>query len=162
MHGYNRDAIADAQIHYKEQANRKRIPAPEFPIDSEVFVLAKHIKSTRPTEKFSEKYLGPFKVIERSGSVSYKLQLPDYLRRIHPVFHVSQLEPVQLNSIPNRVQTPPPPIEVDGEEEYEVEDILNSRYYRRQFQYLVKWKGYTVPTWELSRSRTRREVKGSS
>ena len=31
---------------------------------------------------------------------------------------------------------------VDGEEEYEVEEILNARYFRRRLQYLVKWKGY--------------------
>ena len=39
---------------------------------------------------------------------------------------------------------------VDDEEEYEVEDILDSRFYRRQFQYLVKWKGYGDGdnTWE--------------
>lgn len=31
---------------------------------------------------------------------------------------------------------------VDGEEEYEVDSILDSRYFRRQLQYLVRWKGY--------------------
>ena len=33
-------------------------------------------------------------------------------------------------------------MDVDGEEEYEVDEILDSRLYRRQLQYLVKWKGY--------------------
>ena len=80
LHSMLRDEITNAQSRYKEQADRKRIPSPEFLIGSEAFVLAKHIKSTRPTEKFSEKYLGPFKVIEHVGSLSYKLQLPNYLR----------------------------------------------------------------------------------
>jgi hypothetical protein len=31
---------------------------------------------------------------------------------------------------------------VEGEEEYEVEEILNARYFRRRLQYLVKWQGY--------------------
>jgi hypothetical protein len=35
----------------------------------------------------------------------------------------------------------PPPVIVEGEEEYEVECIEDSRLFRRQFQYLVKWKG---------------------
>ncbi|TBU21091.1 hypothetical protein BD311DRAFT_679396, partial [Dichomitus squalens] len=36
----------------------------------------------------------------------------------------------------------PEPMEVEGELEYEVEKIEDSRTYRNQFQYLVKWKGY--------------------
>ncbi|KAF8825021.1 hypothetical protein HHX47_DHR7000368 [Lentinula edodes] len=131
LHVFLREEILLAQSHYKEQADRKRILHPEFPIGSEVFVLAKHIRSTHPTEKFSEKYLGPFKVISRPGTLSYELKLPDYLRWIHPVFHVSQLEPVTLNPFPNRTQSPPPPIEVDGEEEYNVAEILDSKLDRR-------------------------------
>ena len=103
LHSVLRDEIARAQSRYKEQADRTRISAPEFPIGSKVYVLAEHIRSTRPTEKFAEKYLGPFIVVERVGSLSYQLQLPNYMNRIHPVFHVSQLEPAIEITIPNRV-----------------------------------------------------------
>jgi hypothetical protein len=34
-------------------------------------------------------------------------------------------------------------VEVEGEEEYEVERILDSRKWRGTLQFLVKWKGYT-------------------
>ena len=122
------------------------MPSPELPISSEAFALAKHIKSTRPTKKFSEKYLGPFKVIARPSSLAYKLQLPQYLSHIHPVFHVSQLEPVIQNLIPNCTQSPPPPIEVDGKEEFEVAKILDSkldkRYRRCLLWYYIRWQGY--------------------
>ena len=37
----------------------------------------------------------------------------------------------------------PPPVEIEGEFKYEVEQILNSRLYRGNLQYLVKWLGYT-------------------
>lgn len=131
LHSYLRDELTNAQNRYKEQADRSRIPHPEFPIGSDTFVLAKHICSTWPMMKFSERYLGPFKVIGRPGSLSYKLQLPPYLSRIHPVFHVSQLEPSIPNSIPNQIQPPPPPIEIDGEEEFEVAEILDSKLDRR-------------------------------
>jgi len=36
----------------------------------------------------------------------------------------------------------PPPIVIDGELEWEVEEILDSRWHRKRFQYLIKWKGY--------------------
>ena len=68
------------------------------------------------------------------------------MRAVHPVFHVSQLEPTTPNVIPNRVQPPPPPIEVDGEPEYEITEILDSKLDRRRRQcpllYLVRWAGY--------------------
>ena len=38
--------------------------------------------------------------------------------------------------------SPPEPVLIDGHEEYEVEKILDSRHYRKQLQYLVRWKGY--------------------
>jgi hypothetical protein len=37
--------------------------------------------------------LGPFIIEEKLGPVNYQLQLPDTMRRIHPVFHISLLEP---------------------------------------------------------------------
>nr|GEX04707.1 reverse transcriptase domain-containing protein [Tanacetum cinerariifolium] len=37
------------------------------------------------------RYVGPFKVLERVGDVAYKLELPKELRRVHNMFHVSNL-----------------------------------------------------------------------
>jgi hypothetical protein len=37
---------------------------------------------------------------------------------------------------------PPPPTLIDGEEEYEVEEILDNRMCYNRLEYLVKWKGY--------------------
>ena len=39
---------------------------------------------------------------------------------------------------------PPPSVEVAGEKEYEVEEILNRQERREKTKYLVKWKGYTT------------------
>jgi hypothetical protein len=51
--------------------------------------------------------------------------------------HVSLLEPYHMSTIPRIIHDPLPPIEIDGEHEYEVEDILDSRISNYQFQYLV-------------------------
>nr|GFC35374.1 putative reverse transcriptase domain-containing protein [Tanacetum cinerariifolium] len=42
--------------------------------------------------KLNPRYVGPFKVLERIGDVSYKLDLPEELIRVHNTFHVSNLK----------------------------------------------------------------------
>jgi Chromo (CHRromatin Organisation MOdifier) domain len=67
------------------------------------------------------------------------------MRAVHPVFHVSMLEPSTPNTIPNRVQPPPPLITVDEEFEYEISEILDSKLDKRRackLLYLVRWSGY--------------------
>jgi len=65
---------------------------------------------------------------------------------IHLVFHVAQLELATPNTIPERFQPPPPAVEVDGELEYEIAEILDSKIDNRRrhckLLYLVRWAGY--------------------
>ena len=68
--------------------------------------------------------------------------------RVHPVFHISHLVPVAENPLPGQVQPNLPPIIVNGEEEFEVDEILDSRLRYRKLEYLVKWIGEYNPTWE--------------
>ena len=72
--------------------------------------------------------------------------------RIHPVFHISLLEPYRQSSLVSRRQPEPPPIQIDGEEEYEVEEIVDSRLYYGRLQYHVQWEGYGPHkrTWEYA------------
>jgi len=108
-------------------------------------VLAKFIKTTHPSKKLSEKFLGPFKVSDKLGSHSYYVKLPHYLRTIHPVFHISQLEPASPNQIPNCTKNPSPPIELDGTLEFEVVQVLDSKFDRHKKDplfYYVQWSGY--------------------
>src|SRR5271170_1725379 len=62
--------------------------------------------------------------------------------KIHSVFHVSLLEPYHTSTILDRIQPLPQPIVVESESEYEVEEILDSKYLRKRLFYLVKWKCY--------------------
>ena len=73
------------------------------------------------------------------------------MNQLHPVFNIVKLTLALVDPIPSRQAPPPlPPELVDGEEEYTVEEILNSHMFRCKLQYLVKWEGYGVEhnTWE--------------
>ena len=41
--------------------------------------------------KLSSRYIGPFEVLERVGTIAYRLALPPSLLGVHAVFHVSML-----------------------------------------------------------------------
>ena len=145
LHQELRLQISEAQKRYQGPADTRRTPAPDFKVGDTVFVKATHFRTTRPSKKLSEKNLGPFEIIAKVGPSSFTLRLPNHLRAVHPVFHVSQLEPATPNTIPNRVQPPPPPIEVDDDFEYEISEILDSKLDQRRkckLLYLVRWTGY--------------------
>ena len=55
---------------------------------------------------------------------------------------MDRLSPWGGNDVNGVLPPPPEAVEVDGEEEYVVDEILDSRVFRRQLQYLVRWEGY--------------------
>jgi hypothetical protein len=57
--------------------------------------------------------------------------------KIHHVFHVSLLELYHASTILGKIHNPLPPIEVDSEQKYEVEETLDSKIFNFQLQYLV-------------------------
>jgi len=75
--------------------------------------------------------------------MAYHLRLPHGIKQLHPVFNVVKLTPALDDPITgHRMEDYPPPVVINGEPEWEVEEILDSRWHWRRFQYLIKWKGY--------------------
>jgi len=75
------------------------------------------------------------------------------MRQLHPVFNIIKLSTAPEDPILGRkLQALPLSIIVNGEEEWEVEEILDSRWYWRRFQFLVKWKGFSREhnSWEAT------------
>lgn len=94
--------------------------------------------------KLAPKYYGPFTIAEKLSNVTFRLEWPDRLIKIHPVFHASKLVPYTKSQFKGQQYPLPPPDIIDGEEEWEVEKILKSRRTGRnkKLQYFVRWKGY--------------------
>ena len=137
--------ISAAQQHYQKSADARRSPAPDFKVGDKVFVKAQFFRTTRPSKKLSEKYLRPYKIISQPGTLLFILCLPESMHSIHPVFHVSMLEPTTSNTFSERIQLTPAPVIIDGEPEYEISRIVDSKIDRRRackLLYKVIWLVY--------------------
>jgi hypothetical protein len=92
-----KDNLTMAQNRMKQQAYQHRSER-IFEVGDWVFVRLKPYKSmslkqAKKDNKLSPKYYGPYKVLEKIGTMTYKLELPPS-SRVHPVFHVSCLKKV--------------------------------------------------------------------
>lgn len=133
--------ISLAQERYKEQADRHRT-SPQFEVGEKVYLNRKNITTDRPTPKLDYRWLGPYTITEKIGKVAYRLALP-HTMKVHNVFHINLLK----KEIPDKFKRAPiplpPVITPDGEEEYEVERILNSRTNKKgDVSFLVRWKAH--------------------
>ncbi len=129
----------------KEQADRRRRAGPRLSPGQWVWLSTRNLRLHRPCKKLNPRYVGPFKILRQITPVSYRLVLPANYR-ISPTFHVSLLKPAggprgERNLEEAEVESTPPII-VDGEEAYQVREILDSRCRGGVLQYLIDWEGY--------------------
>jgi hypothetical protein len=103
------------------------------------------------SRKLLPRFVGPFRILSVVNPVAVKLDLPTTLH-VHNTFHVSLLRHYNENSL--GCKAPPLPSVIDGELEYEVDEIisheLRSQGRSKRLWYLVRWKGYSPEddTWE--------------
>ena len=137
------DFVVELPHDMKRYYDQQKTLAPVFKPGDKVFLDASDIRTTHPSQKLSHQRLGPFVVEWQIRPMAYRLRLPHWIKQLHPVFNVVKLTLAPDDPIAGRkTEGHPPPIVIDGEPEWEVEKILDSRWHRRRFQYLIKWKGY--------------------
>ena len=62
---------------------------------------------------------------------------------IHNIFHISLLETYQENRFPPEIKGLPPSIHIEGENEYQLDEIIDSLLHYNKLQYQAKSKGYS-------------------
>ena len=103
------------------------------------------LKQAKKDNKLSPKYYGPYKVLQKIGTMAYQLELPAS-SQVHPVFHVSCLKKVIGDKI--TVQTIFPELYEEGKIILEPESVTEKR--TRQLrnrsisEYLIKWKNLPI------------------
>ncbi|KAF8704727.1 hypothetical protein RHS03_06030, partial [Rhizoctonia solani] len=124
----------------KECMTRTKGVIPEYSVGEKVWLDGKNMELRTNSNKLDPKQLGPFEITEKISSHAYQLKLPDMLK-IHDVFYVGLLS--KSHKSPSQpFPEQPPPETIEGEEEYEVEQIIDSKQQRGKWFYLIKWKGY--------------------
>jgi hypothetical protein len=129
-----------ASDQYAKYYNRKRKPC-EFKKGDLVLLSTKHLNQQRPSRKLSDKYLGPFEILEEVGNhkLAFRLDLPPRYS-MHPTFPVVALEPYKHRG--GEVPEPQLREASDDGDRYEVDCILDHRQRGRRREYLVRWTGY--------------------
>jgi hypothetical protein len=93
-----------------------------------VWLEGTNIKRPYDSPKLSPRRYRPFEVVTKVSPVAYKLQLPETWQ-IHNVFHASLLMPFTETEEHGHNFIEPPPDKIEGEAEWEVEQILRKRYH---------------------------------
>jgi hypothetical protein len=148
--------LRDAKERQTKQANKRRRDY-TFAVGEKVLLssgflmgLPQGAKLGSARAKLGARGWGPFTVEELVSEVAVKLKLPAQWK-IHPVVHVSNVIPWRdCDVYPNRIDPPPDPVVLDGEEFFHVEAVRDHEWRPGGLYYLVKWRGYPEEenTWE--------------
>jgi hypothetical protein len=82
------------QYRQKCYVDQRRRPL-TFQVGDFVYLKVSTVKGVQRfgvKKKLAPRYVGPYQIIERKGEVAYKIQLPEGMSTIFPVFHMSQLK----------------------------------------------------------------------
>ncbi len=133
------ESLVKTQEQMMKQVNKHRKEV-DYKIKSKMFLNERNIVTARSFKKLDDKMLDSFINLDLIDS-SYKLKLSESMR-VHDVFHSDLLRSVVDDLLPDQKNELSDSIVINDEDEWEIDDILNSRQYRRRLQYRVKWNDY--------------------
>jgi hypothetical protein len=136
-----------AQTLQETAANLHRDHAPRYKVGDQVFVDTRNMSSLRPNKKLDNKNEGPFKILKVVSPHAYQVEIPESWSH-HDVFHTTLLRLAGEDPLPG--QWPPyplPRVNEAGDEEWDVDEIVDSRMYKGKLQFRTRWSGDPQMTW---------------
>jgi len=123
----------------KKYVDKKRGEADDYKVEDLVMLSTKDLKYQmvgRRTEKLMERFVGPYKIKKIISLNAVELELPSTVK-IHPVVNVSRIHKY-IGQVEEQKKEQPASVIIGGEEEWEVERILNKWWVRGKDKYLVR------------------------
>ena len=127
--------MARSQARMIKSANFHRREV-DFDVEHYVWLNIKSWNTVRPTLKLDNNNSGPFRIITKDSN-SFKLDLPASMK-IHPVMSPDKLRKSTNDPLLGQVNKPKYPVEIDGDIEYEIEEVLAVKKQWNQLKYRVK------------------------
>ena len=151
-----REKLKAAQSRQKGYTDKKRREINFNPGDF-VYLKVSPIRGTRRFQvqgKLAPRYIGPYRVLKKVGAVAYRLELPEGMSDIHPVFHVSQLR--RCLRVPEKEHVPEEEIDLQTDLRYQevpvkILDTVTRRTRNSEVRICrVQWSrhGIEEATWE--------------
>src|SRR6266436_4412156 len=113
----------------KQYYNQSCQSAPEYKVGDKVWLSLQNYSSDRPMKKLNHKWASPFTVTKVISPATIKLHLSTWEKNIHPIISISIVHPYIPDEIAEHLQPlQPGPVMVDNQEQYEVKEILDSRF----------------------------------
>jgi len=131
-------ALSKAQEDMKRYTDKHKGEVEEYKVGDLVLLSSKDLKYQmvgRRTEKLTERFVGPYKVKSIVSTNTIELELPSTVK-IHLVVNVSRVQRY-TSQVEGQKKEMPQPVVIEGEEEWEVEKIMNKRQVRGRDKYLV-------------------------
>ena len=148
-----RENILKAQVRTARWHDLKCGKQPQLKVGDLVMVDKRNMGTRRPSKKLDHKKAGTFPITKVVGNRAFRVQLPEG-SQAHPSFDVQLLEPSRVSREESRRKRPLTPEPIDGEVNYVVREIVESRRDNRKkgkpVEYFVLWEGYPNEkgTWE--------------
>ena len=131
-------ALEKVQEEIKKYANRKRAEVNKYKVGDLVMLSTKNLKYQiieRRKEKLIKKFVEPYKIKKIVLMNVVELKLPATIK-IYPVVNISRIQRY-VGQVEGQRKEQPTPVIIKGEEEQEVERILNKQQIRGKDKYLV-------------------------
>jgi len=120
--------LGKAQADMKKYTDKKRSNIEEYKVGDLVMLSTKDLKYQiigKRTEKLTKRFVGPYKVKKTISTNMVELELPSIVK-IHPVVNVSRIHRY-VGQVEGQRKEHLAPVIIEGEEEWEVERILNKQ-----------------------------------
>jgi len=138
-------ALRKSQEETKRYTDRKRSKVEEYHARDWVLLSTKDLKFQmvgRRTEKLTKRFVGPYKVKRIISANAIKLELFSTIK-IHLVVNFSRVHRYR-DQVEEQKKETLQSMEIEEEEEWKVEKILNKRKVREKEKFLVQWKRFTL------------------